>query len=69
MKSLERIEKKLDKERDSKQNRESLDFLREEDQGVLVDTIITPKVTPRGGHTVVQAHLLPESTRDLEWMN
>ena len=38
-------------------------ILRGEDQGVLVDTIITPKVTPREGHMVVQAHLLPESTR------
>ena len=44
-------------------------LLREEYQGVLVDTIITPKVAPRGEHTVVQAHLLPESTVDLEWMN
>ena len=40
-----------------------------EDQRVLVDTIITPKVAPREGHIVVQAHLLPESIGDLEWMN
>jgi hypothetical protein len=26
------------------------------DQGVLVDTFITPKGTLRGGNTVVQAH-------------
>jgi hypothetical protein len=38
-------------------------------QGVLADTIITPKGTLRGGNTVVQAHLLPESIGDLEWMN
>ena len=34
-----------------------------------LDTIITPKVAPRGGHIVVQAHLLPENTGDIEWMN
>jgi hypothetical protein len=44
-------------------------IMREEVQGVWVDTIITPKVAPREGYTVVQAHLLPESTGDLEWMN
>ena len=44
-------------------------LLREEGQGVRVDTIITPKVAPREGHTVVQAHLVPESAGDLEWMN
>jgi hypothetical protein len=43
--------------------------MREEDQGVLVDIIITPKVNPRGGNIVVQAHLLLERTRYLEWMN
>jgi hypothetical protein len=44
-------------------------LLREEGQGLWVDTIITPKVAPREGHTIVQAHPLPESTGDMEWMN
>jgi hypothetical protein len=42
--------------------------MRRENQGVLVDTIITPKGTPRGGHIVVQVHLLPEIIGYLEWM-
>jgi hypothetical protein len=44
-------------------------LMRKGNKGVFVDTIITPKDTPRGGHTVVQAHLLPEIIGDLEWMN
>jgi hypothetical protein len=68
MKSLDRIENKLDKERDSRKTGSHI-IMREEDQGLLVDTIITPKVSPRGGHTIVQSHILPESTRYLEWMN
>jgi hypothetical protein len=65
---LERIEKKLER-RVTREEQGVTRLLREEGQGVRVDTIITPKVTPREGHTVVQAHLLPESTRDMEWMN
>jgi hypothetical protein len=38
-------------------------------QGVLEDTIITPKGTLKEGHTVVEDHLLPESIEYLEWMN
>jgi hypothetical protein len=68
MKSLERIENKLDR-RETRAKQGVTRLLREEDQGVLVDTIITPKVSPRGGHTIVQSHLLPERTGDLEWMN
>jgi hypothetical protein len=44
-------------------------LMRRENQGVLEDTIITPKGTPRGGHMVVQVHLLPKRIGDLEWMN
>ena len=38
-------------------------------QGVSVDIIVTPQIIPIGKYTVVQAHLLPESTEDLECMN
>jgi hypothetical protein len=44
-------------------------LLKRGNQRVLEDTIITPEDTLRGGHIVVQAHLLPESIGDLEWMN
>ena len=40
-----------------------------EDQGVSVDIIVAPQSIPVGNHTVVQAHILPESIGDLEWMN
>ena len=44
-------------------NQEVTGFLmRRGTQGVLVDTIITPKVTPREGHIVFQAHPQPENT-------
>jgi hypothetical protein len=37
-------------------------------EGVLEDTIITPKGTLRGGYTLVQAHILQESIGHMEWM-
>jgi hypothetical protein len=69
MKSLERIEKKLDKESDSRKTGSHRSLRRKEDQEVLAGIVITPRNTPIRRHTVVQAHLLPESTGDLEWMN
>jgi hypothetical protein len=68
LKSLERIERSWIR-RVTQEEQGVTRILREEGQGVLVDTIVTPKAAPREGHTVVQLHLLPESTRDLEWMN
>jgi hypothetical protein len=41
----------------------------EEDRGVVADIIVAPQSIPVRKHTVVQAHLLPESTGDLGWMN
>jgi hypothetical protein len=69
MQILERIERKLDKESDSSKSGSHRSLVTRGNQGVLADTIITPKGTPRGGNTIVQAHLLLESTRDLEWIN
>ena len=40
-----------------------------EDQGVSADIVIASQSIPVGKHTIVQAHLLPESTGDLGWMN
>jgi acetyl-CoA carboxylase carboxyltransferase component len=67
--SLERIENKLDKGSDSSKSGSHGSPDERGNQGVLADTIITPKGTLRGGNTVVQAHLLSESIGDLEWMN
>ena len=41
----------------------------EEDRGVVEDIIVTPQSIPVGRHAIVQAHLLPENTENLEWMN
>jgi hypothetical protein len=41
----------------------------EEDRGVVADIIVTPQSILVRKHTVVQAHLLPERTGDLGWMN
>jgi hypothetical protein len=47
-------------------NQEITGFLmRRGNQGVLADTIITPKGTPRARLIVVQSHILPEIIRDL----
>jgi hypothetical protein len=44
-------------------------LMKRRNQGVLLDTIIIAKGTPRREHTVVQAHILLESIDDMEWMN
>jgi hypothetical protein len=38
--------------------------MRKEDKEVVSNIIITPKSIPKGGHTVVQFHLLLESRDD-----
>jgi hypothetical protein len=42
---------------------------KKEGQGVVADNINTPKVNPKGGHTVAQFHPPPGSIRGLGWMN
>jgi hypothetical protein len=69
MRSLERIEKKLDKESGSNKSRShrspneeikerSGNRHHQHSQGI-----------PKGGHTADQVHLLPEIIGDLKWMN
>ena len=69
LKSLERIEKKLEKESDSNKTESRRTHERKEDQGVSANIVIAPQSIPVRKHTVVQAHPLPENTEDLEWMN
>jgi hypothetical protein len=69
LKNLERIETKLKKESDSSKTESRRTLRGKEDQGVSADIVVTPQSIPVGKHTVVQSHLLPESTGDLGWMN
>jgi hypothetical protein len=69
LKSLERIEKKLEKGRDSGTT-ESRKIMGEEvDRGVVADITVAPKNIRTGRHTTVQAHPLPENIKNLEGRN
>jgi hypothetical protein len=51
-------------------NQEIMGPLRiKEYQGVVEYLTSTPKGIPKGGHTVVQVHILLEIIRHLKWMN
>jgi hypothetical protein len=69
LKNLERIERKLKKESDSSKTESARPLRGKEGQGVSADIVISPQSIPVGKHIVVQAHILPESTKDLGWMN
>jgi hypothetical protein len=69
LKSLERIEKKLEKESDTRKtgSHRTPERKRRSRSGSR-HRRRSPKHSIRK-HTVVQAHPLPENTEDLEWMN
>jgi hypothetical protein len=69
LKSLERIERKLEKESDTRKtgSRRTPERKRRSRSGRR-HRRRSPKHSVRK-HTVVQAHPLPENTEDLEWMN
>jgi hypothetical protein len=69
LKSLERIEKKLEKESDTRDQEVSKPLRGEEDRGVVADIIVSPRSILARKHTVVQARPLPENTENLERMN
>jgi hypothetical protein len=69
LKSLERIEKKLEKGRDSSTTRVAEPMGEEVGRGVVADILVSPKDILTGRHTVVQAHPLPENIENLERRN
>jgi hypothetical protein len=79
LKSLERIERKLEETQVRRRvaeplgeegDQEALGLLRGKGgRGVVADILVAPKDIPVGEHAVVRAHLLPESTENLEGMN
>jgi hypothetical protein len=69
LQSLERIEKKLEKERDSGTTESRRDMGEEVDRGVVADITVAPKNIRIGRHTVVQARPLPENIKNLEGRN
>ena len=62
LKSLERIEKKLEKESDPSKTESRRTPERKRRSRSVSRHRLTPKSIPVGKHTVVQSHLLPEST-------
>jgi hypothetical protein len=69
LKNLERIERKLEKESDTRKTWNRRTPERKLDRGVVADIVISPQSILIRKHIVVQAHPLPENTEDLEWMN
>jgi hypothetical protein len=69
MKSLERIENNLDKESDSSKTRSCrIPENKRISRSVRRHRCHSPN-TPIRRHAEVQAHLLPKSIGDLDWMN
>jgi hypothetical protein len=69
MQSLERIEKKLEKGRDSSTTESRRTHGKEAGRGVVADITVAPKNVLAVRHTAVQAHHLPENIRNLEGRN
>ena len=69
LKSLERIEKKLEKGRDSSMIESRRTHGRRSRSGVVADILVAPKDILTGRHTVVQAHPLPENIENMEGRN
>jgi hypothetical protein len=69
LQSLERIEKKLEKGRDSSTTESRRTMGEEVDRGVVADITVAPKNIRTGRHTVVQARPLPENIENLEGRN
>jgi hypothetical protein len=44
-------------------------LMRKEEKEVVTEITNIPIGIPKGGHTTIQVHLLPESIRDMKWMN
>jgi hypothetical protein len=69
MQSLERIEKKLDKESDSRKTGSRKTPEKKRRSRSISRHHRHSRNIPIRRHAVVQAHLLPENIGDLEWMN
>jgi hypothetical protein len=70
MQSLDRIEKKMDKENDSSKSGSHRSRDEREEQEVLEDITITPQGIPLGENIVAQVHPLSGSIRGgLGWMS
>jgi hypothetical protein len=69
LKSLERIEKKLEKGSDTSRSRSVRTHEEEGDRGVVTDITVSPRSILTGRHTVVQARPLPENIENLERRN